>query len=235
MFFRSLFLPTAICFLAMPCVVSQGQDSPPIEISGGPPEQVLDIDPNNQGEDANPVILGLDGEPLDPTMPPSHLLDRIPKQEMVPSANPPKPPTEVKSTMTRKPVARNQPVVPLPALPQITLRGIVLSTPERGTVMLNVNERTVNIALIPLESQLRSPIPKNQFSSMQAALNQRFAMNKAASSERDDENSKPKQYEMCLQCSFASEDGVIFNVEAFTRDTVLLRAIPHDTLVIVRK
>ena len=77
MFFRSLFLPTAICFLAMPCVVSQAQDSQPIEISGGPPEDMLDIDPNNQGEDTNPVILGLAGEPLDPTMPPSHLLSLI--------------------------------------------------------------------------------------------------------------------------------------------------------------
>ena len=239
-----------------PCVVSQAQDarSPDAQFqeasafdANGPfgssttdgeatalrqPASTLQEPGNNlqQPADSGQLAPGLQRGPVDPTAPPRALLDRIPKPDPVPL---PQPLPAAKSTPTRRPVAKHPTIVPLPALPKVSLRGIVLSTPDRGTAMLNVNETSINVTLLPREAQHRISIPDDQFSSMKAALEQRAAMKKAAS-DQENSSSAPKQFEMCLQCSFAV-DEVIFNVEAFTRDTVLLRAIPHDSLIIVRK
>lgn len=157
----------------------------------------------------------------DPTAPSAKLLELVP-----PSVQPTLPvPTVSKAKVVS--------VTPLPTIPKITLRGIVMSKPDRGTAMLDVDGKILSLTLLPAEQQKRIPIPKMQFASLQAALDQRAAMTQRIGSQSETD-AVEKNYEMCLQCSFVS-DGIVFNLEAFTKEVVLLRAIPHDTIVMVRK
>lgn len=169
-----------------------------------------------------PVVDRGNDRPRDPTAPPAGLLDRIPKPVL-----PIEPATTVKKTSTRKPTA-----APLPKLPKITLRAIVLSTPQRGRAMLDVDGTSVTVSLLQRDQQLRLPIPAAQFAHLKTALDQRAAL--TAADESSTASKTMKTYEMCLQCSFTAEE-TIFNVEAFTADAILLRAIPHDTVVLVRR
>lgn len=166
---------------------------------------------------------GPKGEPRDPTAPPESLLQMIPKPA---ATNPSEPPTTAPSVRPRVVVAS------LPTLPKISLRGIVMSTSQRGRAMLDVDGDSVTISLLPRDQQLRMPIPETQFESMKAALEQRAA--RRALEKPNAAKPERKNYEMCLQCSFVSGETV-FNVEAFTADAILLRAIPHESLILVRR
>ena len=100
--------------------------------------------------------------------------------------------------------------------------------------MLSVDGEPITISLLPRELQQRVPIPKFQFASMKAALNQRDATVKQKTPNDSHGSETPVvSYEMSLQSSFIS-NGTVFNVEAFTKDALLLRAIPHDTLQLIR-
>ena len=157
----------------------------------------------------------------DPTAPSAKLLERIPPEVQ--------PTLSVPTAPKSKVVA----VTPLPAIPQITLRGIVMSKLDRGTAMLDVDGKILSLTLLPTEQQKRIRIPKMQFASLQAALDQRAAATQRIGS-RSESDAAEKTYEMCLQCSFVS-GGIVFNLEAFTKEVILLRAIPHGTIVMVRK
>lgn len=237
MSFRIFLRRTAICWLFLsvwPCVASQAQDSSSRSESDSLFGTLFDSLPESSTdselpavETNDPLASGFGRETRDPTVPPTLLLDRIPAPvpEPIPSPN-------LKPNSVRRPIAKRTTVVSLPALPKITLRGIVLSTANRGMAMLSVNDEPINITLLPRDAQQRIPIPEIQFASMKAALDQLAAIGKTASGLAS-VGTNPRKYEMCLQCSFASE-GVIFNVEGFTSDAVLRRAVPHDSLIIVR-
>ena len=111
---------------------------------------------------------------------------------------------------------------------------MALSQRDRGKAILDVDGKSVTISLIPRNKQNRLPIPEVQFSAYRPALSQRAASLAALSGNRneDDKLWQPK-FEMCLDCSFTNE-GLVFNLEAFTTDTLLLRALPHDEMIIVR-
>ncbi|MEC8556593.1 MAG: hypothetical protein VXZ82_16405 [Planctomycetota bacterium] len=157
----------------------------------------------------------------DPTAPSAKLLELVP-----PSVQPTLPvPTASKAKVVS--------VTPLPTIPKITLRGIVMSKPDRGTAMLDVDGKILSLTLLPPEQQKLIPIPKMQFASLQAALDQRATATQRIGS-RSESDAADKTYEMCLQCSFVSGE-IVFNLEAFTKEVILLRAIPHDTIVIVRR
>ncbi|MEM6365934.1 MAG: hypothetical protein AAF745_16010 [Planctomycetota bacterium] len=160
----------------------------------------------------------------DPTEPPDRILERLPPPEL-------QPPTTLPS---QGPTSRRaQPIVQLPQLPQIQLKGIVLGTPDRGRAMLDVDGRPISISLLPLNQQQRLRIPAIQFAAMKPALDQRAASLQALRDDDDPSVDEPPVYEMCLKCSFIA-DGVVLNLEAFTTDALLLRAIPHNTLLLIR-
>ncbi len=157
----------------------------------------------------------------DPTAPSAKLLEL--------SSPPVQPTLPVPTSSKAKVVA----ALPLPAIPQITLRGIVMSKPDHGTAMLEVDGKILSLTLLPSEQQKRISIPKMQFASLQAALDQRAVATQRIGS-RSELDAAERSYEMCLQCSFVSGE-IVFNLEAFTKEVILLRAIPHDTIVMVRK
>lgn len=163
-------------------------------------------------------------QPNDPTSPPERLLQRLPK---------PAPPQPVLPAARASAKQGRVVITPFPALPSISLRGLVLRTPDRGVAMLEVDGKPLSIVLAPLDKQMRVVIPDHQFASMKAAIEQRREMAKRKSEIAEEAHSKPR-YEMSLTSSFIHKD-VVFNLEAFTSDVVLLRALPHDTLVMVRK
>jgi hypothetical protein len=119
-------------------------------------------------------------------------------------------------------------MTPLPQIADVRLRGIVLSATDSGTALLDVGGQQVSIKLKPREQQRRVPIPANQFLAMRPALEQR----KRLLSGRQ-EAAKTDTHEMCLQCSFV-HDSVVYNLEAFTAETLMLKALPHDELILVR-
>ncbi|MEM9643479.1 MAG: hypothetical protein AAF989_00685 [Planctomycetota bacterium] len=166
----------------------------------------------------------MSGESRDPTAPSPRLLERVPRPA------PMQPSLPVTETARRQPIAA---VTPLPALPKISLRGLVLSTEVSGKAMLDVNGKSVTISLLPRDRQQRVSIPSKQFAAMKPALEQRAALIEAFDQGSETER-RDMSYEMCLQCSFIS-DGVVFNLEGFTRDSLLLRAVPHDSILLVRK
>ncbi|MEO1528866.1 MAG: hypothetical protein AAFX06_25885 [Planctomycetota bacterium] len=202
--------------------IAQGQEFPPFGAESRPESPALQNDRNRPAFPPPQLGGGASTESRDPTAPPESLLDRIPKPE--PPIEPL--PRTVKPRQTRQVAA----IAPLPELPKIVLRGIVLSTPQRGRAMLNVDGTSIAITLLPRDQQVRMPIPPMQFAHLKAALDRRAALN------APDETGVPTKpnYEMCLQCSFTSE-GTVFNVEAFTAEAVVLRAVPHDTLILVRR
>ena len=160
----------------------------------------------------------------DPTAPSAHLLERIPK---------PAPHPQPLSVPATTPARRATTAIPLPSLPKITLRGLVMSTPDRGTAMLDVDGNSVTISLVPRDQQQRMPIPDVQFAAMRTALDQRATLTQNASGQAEPGKGKTS-FEMCLQCSFVA-DGIVFNLEAFTPEALLLRAVPHDSILLVRK
>lgn len=164
----------------------------------------------------------------DPTAPSDRLLNRIPRPVQ------PQPAQTSLPTTLPKPKAPAPAAVSLPALPSITLRGLVMRTPDRGTAMLDVDGNSVTISLLPRDLQQRIPIPEVQFAAMKTALDQRSAFLKASNKTEADVKTRSKSYEMSLQCSFIAGETV-FNLEAFTSDALLLRAVPHDSMFIVRK
>ena len=247
MFFRSFLvrLTLLMALVVTTCAESHAQDSSTRENDNlFDAYRTAEPKANEKGDspNADPLASGFEGESRDPTSPPSKLLDRIPRPDPKPEDAPePKPTEKVKPKSVAKPthVAKAPAVVPLPALPKITLRGIVVSRQDHGTAMLDVNGESVSISLIPVQQQQRIPIPAIQFASMKTALDQRATLLKKASNNAkalDDLNNvnDAKTYEMSLECSFVA-DGIVFNLEAFTSNVILLRAIPHDTVVIVRK
>ncbi len=119
-----------------------------------------------------------------------------------------------------------QVAVALAKLPAIILKGVVLSSPESGTAMLEIDNRQISIPLKPREQQKRVPVPASQFASVQATLAQRTRL-------ADGSPGKADGYEMCLQCSFV-HNSIIFNLEAFDSETLLLQALPHNQFIIVR-
>ena len=151
----------------------------------------------------------------DPTVPSDKVLSRLPAS--------PEPQTGQRN---RSPLRS----LPMPTIPKVTIRGIVLSSASKGTAMLNVGGETVSIDLIPLRQQDRVPIPPEQFAELRPAIEQRM---RAVTEQAGDTRPLPT-YEMCLRCSFVAE-GVVFNVEDFSTDSLLLRALPHDSLVLVRR
>ncbi|MEL6109029.1 MAG: hypothetical protein AAFU85_23730 [Planctomycetota bacterium] len=169
-----------------------------------------------------PAADRIDETSRDPTKPPAGILDRIPTP--VPAVEP--------APTTRTPTKPSV-IAALPKLPKITLRAIVLSTPEQGRAMLDVDGTSVSVSLLKRERQLRIPIPGVQFAHLKTALDQRAAA-AAPKGGSDVAPTAPKTYEMSLRCSFTVEE-TIFNVEAFAPDAVLLRAIPHETVILVRR
>lgn len=119
--------------------------------------------------------------------------------------------------------------VPRPPLPRLTLKGLVLSAPDRGTAILGVDDATVSISLIPREQQQRVPIPSTQLANSGRLTNAGPAGGYGIDGEAERET-----VEMCLECSFYSE-GTLFNLEGFTSSTLLLRTLPWDEVVLVKK
>ncbi len=119
---------------------------------------------------------------------------------------------------------RGAAAVTLPKLPTITIEGLILGESGTGTAMLEVGDRQVSIRLKPLEEQTRTSVPASQFQAMKPALDQLAAM----SGERS-----PRDYEVSLECSFV-HDGVFYNVESFTSEVLMLKALPHNEVIIVR-
>ena len=175
-------------------------------------------------ENPTPPSLGGPQDQLrDPTMPTDRILEQVPQ------------PIETDSQSLQQKVVRTpQFVASLPELPTIKLRGMALSHPDKGKAILDVDGKSVSISLVPRNQQTRMPIPAVQFYDYQPALFQR-ASNLAAM-RRDSnpiENEAMPEFEMCLDCSF-THNGLVFNLEAFTSDTLLFKALPHDEMIIVR-
>ena len=102
-----------------------------------------------------------------------------------------------------------------------------MSKSDQGTAVLDVSGRRISITLKPREQQKRMPIPASQFANVPLAVEQN---NKSLS---DPKAKRNNGLEICPECSFLSE-GVIYNLEAFTKDTLMLRALPHNKLILVR-
>lgn len=122
---------------------------------------------------------------------------------------------------------------PLPTLPKITLKAIILSTPDRGTALLDLEEEQILLMLKSEEDRQRVLIPVNQFGDILGAdgMNPKLIPERNTSGEQ-----KQKQavgFEISLECSFLHK-GVFYNLEAFNADTIMLRALPHNKLVLVR-
>lgn len=167
----------------------------------------------------------------DPTAPSNRILEYLPQAERS---------TPKSSDAGRRSTARPASPNRLPALPKITIKGLVLSTPDSGTAMLDVSGKSVSISLLSVADQQRLAIPSIQFAAMKPALEQRKVISQSGDfpasrgSEGRNVLAQPPVYEMSLQCSF-TVDGVIFNLEAFTADTLLFRVIPHGDLLLVKK
>ena len=224
-FLRMFILCASLCVLLSE--TSQGQQSvseDKADTSSENPFAIFNelrqmVSPEHSGADA----LAAPEESRDPTAPTERILDYIPK-----------PPPVVPLTPKRSVANQRVPAfVPLPTLPKITLRGLVLSEPDRGTATLDVDGRSVSISLLPREKQQRVPIPKTQFAAMKTALDQRAALAKGTADDSGSGGTDPS-YEMCLRCSLIA-GGVVFNLEAFTPEVLLLRAVPHDELILVRR
>ena len=116
-------------------------------------------------------------------------------------------------------------------LPKVALKGVFLSSTDRGTAMLRVSETNVSITLLPRDRQQRIPIPATRL----ALLEQTQPDGSAPNGERRTTGSQQRKepVEMSLESSFFV-DGVLFNLEAFTPTTLLLRAVPRDELILVR-
>ncbi|MEM7785714.1 MAG: hypothetical protein AAF623_20375 [Planctomycetota bacterium] len=119
----------------------------------------------------------------------------------------------------------------LPAIPPITLQAIVQSSASTGTAVLEVDDKRITILLKPRDQQTRIPVPTSQFMAMRSALEQRAMLESESMTAR--QPFQMAQYEMSLESSFVHK-GVVYNLEAFGPDTLMLKALPHNELVIVR-
>ncbi|MDA7980295.1 MAG: hypothetical protein MPJ50_16135 [Pirellulales bacterium] len=145
----------------------------------------------------------------DPTVPSEEILRRIPQT----------------------PRGLQQQLVALPQLADVRLRGIVLFNADRGRALLEVGGRQISIPLKPREQQQRVPIPASQFLAMRPALEQRALL--LSSDRQVAPKASPDGHDMSLQCSFV-HDRVVYNLEAFSADTLMLKALPHDEFILVR-
>lgn len=166
-------------------------------------------------------------QPRDPTMPSDRILEQLPRPEL-PSVD--NAPTRSNRNASRSPSLSSG----LPALPTIELRGLVMSTPTRGKAMLNVGGRSLSINLVSRDQQTRTPIPATQFAQFQPALKARAAA-LADPTQADAVPAPPidLSFEMSVQSSFFV-DGVLFNLESFSEDALVLQALPHKELILVR-
>jgi len=166
-------------------------------------------------------------QPRDPTMPSDRILEQLPRPELpaVDTA-----PIRGNRNASRSPSLSSG----LPTLPTIKLRGLVMSTPTRGKAMLSVGEQSISINLIPRDQQTRTSVPATQFAQFQPALKARAA----ALAEFTQADSLPTppinlNFEMSVQSSFFI-DGVLYNLESFSDDVLVLQALPHQDFVLVR-
>ncbi|MEM9944245.1 MAG: hypothetical protein AAF939_22005 [Planctomycetota bacterium] len=136
--------------------------------------------------------------------------------------------------LNRNPVTRPT-MTPLPNLPQITLQGIVQSSQETGTAILEVDGKRITILLKPRDQQTRIPVPSSQFLAMRPALEQRAMLNSGSTSTSmvAKQPFRMDEFDMSLESSFVHK-GVVYNLEAFGPGTLMLKALPHNELVIVR-
>lgn len=133
---------------------------------------------------------------------------------------------------------RPEPAKPLPAsrslpkLPKLAIKAMVMSKSDLGTVLLNIDGRLISIPLKPIALQNRLPVPASQFfdSSLSLELTQVLAESNPQTAKGPD---GVEVYEISPECSFL-HDGIVFNLEAFTKDTIVLRALPHNKLILVR-
>lgn len=125
----------------------------------------------------------------DPTMPSASIRERL--QAQAPAA----PIAETPTTQT--PAAK-----PLPALPEFDLKAIVLADADRGTALLQCNERTIVVPLARLQTNRSSTAPKSTGAHTQPERLRGFTV-----------------------------QGQTFVVEDFSRSTLLLRTGERTLLV----
>lgn len=145
----------------------------------------------------------------------------------------PKTTEDPKRPVVQAPLPKPKPVA-LPKIPKIVIRALVMKSADAGTALLEVDGRQISIPLIPLDQQKRMPIPKGQFAEWEQPSMENLPADSSKQAEIDNlEKEKAKLLQFCPDCSFLNE-SVIFNLESFGKNTIVLNALPHNKLILVR-
>lgn len=126
---------------------------------------------------------------------------------------------------------------PLPPLPKITLKAIVLSGPETGTAWIEVDDqlKMVSLRTKPQEKNQLAIIPMEQYAEFSPALEQLRELVEAQQENSGVEASDSKigVERFDPQTAF-SVNGVIFTLESFSRHHILLRSTLHHKLLLLK-
>lgn len=175
----------------------------------------------------------------DPTVPNQEILDKLfpkPAQQVAPQV------IQTPNVVTSSPAARPIEIVPLPSLPKMKLRGIILSSENEGTALLESGDEKVSVKLNRNKMAKSIMVPERQFYQFQSTLDQidylvelrERQISGNGQAELIPSEIKPRRREYEIRTDSFTVDGVYFVVEDFSKETLILRAIPHDTLVLVR-
>ncbi len=126
---------------------------------------------------------------------------------------------------------------PLPPLPKITLKAIVLSGPETGTAWIEVEDQLKMISLRtkPTEKKQLIEIPAEQYAEFSPALEQLRDLVEAQKEPTGVEAtaSKLEQERFDPRTAF-SVNGIIFTLESFSRHHILLKSTLHQKLLLLK-
>ncbi len=120
-------------------------------------------------------------------------------------------------------------VNPLPSIPDLKIRGIVLGSQNRGTALLEVDGKQVTIDLLPVDQQKRVAIPEAHFAVFRPAVAKEERETKTST-----ELTPAHEHQMCLRCSVVTQ-GVVFNLEGYSANSLSFRVLPHNETVLLRQ
>ena len=146
----------------------------------------------------------------DPTVPSEQIQSQLPVPETAPAT------TRVVTTAQ------------LPPLPDLKLKGLLLTDKSHGTALIMSGEQTLTVPLSREEQAAQIPTPARQFAVFRDALRQLDILSGVPlpqSSEAEPAHRWLDGFEI---------NGILFTVETFSEKAVLLRAHPHDRFVLVR-
>ncbi len=132
-------------------------------------------------------------------------------------------------------------VAPLPPLPRFRLTAIVLNDESTGTAMIAIDTgnddaptRSISLSLGRPPRIAQTGFPKRQFWKEQQVLDEIDEAIADHPSGRDAEPAPIRNIEPWVRLDGFENDGVFYSVEEFTDKAILLRAYPHDVLLLVR-